>query len=110
MACGSNGNGRLVGLDDLVDPFQPCDSMILRFYHTLMLQQVSTDMFSIQSLNSVSFMFGIAPTDVQHLVLGLLELHEIFTNPPLKPFHIPQDGFPSLQPVDYTTQLGALLI
>jgi len=27
-ACGSNGNGRTVGLDDLVGPFQPCDSMI----------------------------------------------------------------------------------
>ena len=29
-ACGSNGSGRMVGLDDLVGPFQPCcDSMIL---------------------------------------------------------------------------------
>ena len=28
-ACGSNGNGRTVGLDDLVGLFQPCDSMIL---------------------------------------------------------------------------------
>ena len=25
--CGSKGNGRAVGLDDLVGPFQPCDSM-----------------------------------------------------------------------------------
>ena len=30
--CGSKDNGRSVGLDDLVGPFQPCDSMILRFY------------------------------------------------------------------------------
>ena len=29
MACGSKGNGRTVGLDDPVGPFQPCDSMIL---------------------------------------------------------------------------------
>ena len=29
VACGSKGNGRTVGLDDLVDPFQPWDSMIL---------------------------------------------------------------------------------
>ena len=28
-ACGSNGNGRTVGLDDLVGPFQPYDAMIL---------------------------------------------------------------------------------
>ena len=30
MACGNSGSGRTVGLDDLVGPFQPCDSMILR--------------------------------------------------------------------------------
>ena len=28
VACGSKANGRTVGLDDLVGPFQPCDSMI----------------------------------------------------------------------------------
>jgi len=28
VACGSNGSRRTVGLDDLVGPFQPCDSMI----------------------------------------------------------------------------------
>jgi len=32
VACGSKGHGRTVGLDDLVGPFQPCDSMILRLY------------------------------------------------------------------------------
>ena len=30
VACGSKGNGRTVGLDDLVGPFQPCDSMKTR--------------------------------------------------------------------------------
>lgn len=29
VACGSNGNGRTDGLDDLVGPFQPYNSMIL---------------------------------------------------------------------------------
>ena len=29
VACGSKGNRRTVGLDDLVGPFQPSDSMIL---------------------------------------------------------------------------------
>lgn len=29
VGCGSNGNGRMVGLHDLVGPFQPYDSMIL---------------------------------------------------------------------------------
>jgi len=32
VACGSKGNGRTVGLDDLIGPFQPQDSMILWFY------------------------------------------------------------------------------
>jgi len=27
VACGSKGNGRTVGLDGLVGPFQPCDTM-----------------------------------------------------------------------------------
>jgi len=29
VACGSNGSGRMAGLDDLVGPFQPYYSMIL---------------------------------------------------------------------------------
>ena len=29
VACGSKSNRRTVGLDDLVDPFQACYSMIL---------------------------------------------------------------------------------
>jgi len=29
LTCSSNGDGRMVGLDDLIGPFQPCDSMIL---------------------------------------------------------------------------------
>jgi len=28
-SCGSSGSGRTTGLDDLVGPLQPCDSMIL---------------------------------------------------------------------------------
>jgi len=39
VACGSNGDGRVNGLDDLVGPFQPCDSMILWFYVTLHILQ-----------------------------------------------------------------------
>jgi len=28
VACGSKGNGMTVGLDGLVGPFQPCDSVM----------------------------------------------------------------------------------
>jgi len=37
VACGSNGNGRMVGLDDHVCPFQPCDSMILSYAEPCMM-------------------------------------------------------------------------
>jgi len=30
VACGSNDNGRMVGLDNLVGPLQPWDSMVLQ--------------------------------------------------------------------------------
>ncbi|KAK4827796.1 hypothetical protein QYF61_021788 [Mycteria americana] len=53
-------------------------------------------------------MFGIAPTQVQDLALGLAEFHEVHTGPPLKPVKVPLDGIPSLQHVDHTTQLGVI--
>jgi len=28
VACGSSGDGRMVGLDELVGPFQPCDMIL----------------------------------------------------------------------------------
>ena len=36
-ACGSSGEGRMVGLDDLAGHFHPCDSMILCFYASMLL-------------------------------------------------------------------------
>ena len=44
------------------------------------------------------FVFGIAPTKMQELALGL--------SPPFKPVKISLDGIPYLQYVDLTTQLG----
>ena len=43
VAHGSNGNGKTVGLDGLVGPFQPCDSMILQFLHI----QYVTDIYHL---------------------------------------------------------------
>ncbi|KAK4811347.1 hypothetical protein QYF61_027576 [Mycteria americana] len=43
-------------------------------------------------------MFGIAPTQVQDLALGLAELHEVRTGPLLKP----------LKSINHTTQLGVI--
>ncbi|KAK4831319.1 hypothetical protein QYF61_016808 [Mycteria americana] len=54
------------------------------------------------------FVLGIALTHVQVLALGLVELPEVCTGPPLKPVKVPLDGIPSLQCVDCTTQLGVI--
>ena len=39
VACGTNGNGKAVGLDDLAGRFQHCDSMLL--YSGILLRQLS---------------------------------------------------------------------
>ncbi|KAM6384895.1 dTDP-D-glucose 4,6-dehydratase isoform 4-T5 [Alca torda] len=47
-------------------------------------------------------------TQVRDLALGLVELHDVRTDPPLKPVQVPLDGIPSLQHVDRATQLGVV--
>jgi len=54
------------------------------------------------------FVLGVAPTHVQDLVLGLVELYEVHMGPPLKPVQVPLDGIPFLQRVDHTTHLGVI--
>jgi len=39
---------------------------------------------------------GIALTQVQDLLLGLVELHDVGMGPPLKPVQVLLDGIPSL--------------
>lgn len=50
------------------------------------------------------FVFGIALTHVQDLVLGRVELHGVPTGGSLKPL----DGIPSLQHVNGTTRLSVI--
>lgn len=42
------------------------------------------------------FVLGIAPTQMQVLALGLVELHEDCSGPPLKLVKVPLGGVPSL--------------
>ncbi|KAJ7399076.1 hypothetical protein BTVI_118605 [Pitangus sulphuratus] len=51
---------------------------------------------------------GIALTQLQHLALGPVELHEVCIGPPLKPVKVSLDGIPSLEYVNCTTQLGVI--
>ena len=45
---------------------------------------------------------------MQDLALGLVELHEVCTGPPLKPVKVPMDSIPSFQHVNHTTELGVI--
>jgi len=49
VACGTNGNGKVVGLDDLAGHFQPCDSMILWFYETTTVITVITIIYLLSA-------------------------------------------------------------
>ena len=48
---------------------------------------------------------GFAPTQMQDLALGIVELHEVHTGPPLKPVWVPLDVILSFRHVNGTTQL-----
>ncbi|TRZ26218.1 hypothetical protein HGM15179_000830 [Zosterops borbonicus] len=52
------------------------------------------------------FVLGVTPTHVQDLALGLVELYEVHTIPPLHPVKLLFGGISSLQRVDCTTQLS----
>ncbi|KAK4806919.1 LOW QUALITY PROTEIN: hypothetical protein QYF61_012640 [Mycteria americana] len=70
-------------------------------YPQVLLCRAALNPFIPQSV----LILGIALTQVQDLVLGLVELHEVHMGPLLKPVKIPLDGSPSLY---CTTQLGVI--
>jgi len=72
--------------------------------HTQVLHSAALHPFFTQPV----FVLGIALTHVQDLALGLAELHEVRTGPPLKPVKVPLDGIPLLQHVHRTTEYGGI--
>ncbi|KAK4821259.1 hypothetical protein QYF61_017137 [Mycteria americana] len=78
--------------------------LLINQHPQVLLLRAALSPFSVQPV----FVLGIAPTHVQDLALGLVELHEVHMGPPLKPVKVPLDGIPSLQRVICTTQLGII--
>ncbi|KAK4827407.1 hypothetical protein QYF61_017837 [Mycteria americana] len=78
--------------------------LLINQHPQVLLLRVALNPFSAWPV----FVFGIAPTHVQDLELGLVELHEVRTGPLLKPVKVPLDGIPFLQCVDHTTQVGII--
>ncbi|KAK4824261.1 hypothetical protein QYF61_012527 [Mycteria americana] len=78
--------------------------LLINQHSQVFLLRAALNPFSAQPV----FVLEIAPTRVQDLALGLVELHEVCMGPLLKPVKVPLDGTPSLQHVDCTTQLGVI--
>ncbi|KAK4827472.1 hypothetical protein QYF61_018708 [Mycteria americana] len=78
--------------------------LLINQHPQVLLLRVALNPFSAQPM----FLLGIASTHVKDLALGLVELHEVRTGPPLKPVKVPLDGIPSLRRVNRTTQLGVV--
>ncbi|KAK4821092.1 hypothetical protein QYF61_013420 [Mycteria americana] len=78
--------------------------LLINQHPQVILLRAALNPFSTQPV----FVLGIAPTHVQDLALGLVELHEVCTGPPLKPVKVSLDGILSLQCVNHSTQLGII--
>jgi len=92
-----------------VDPEEECTlpghvELLVNQNPQVLLGRAALHPFSAQPV----LVLGIAPTQVQNFALGLVQLHEIHTGPPLKPLRVPLDGIPSLQCVDFNTQLRVI--
>jgi len=79
--------------------------VMLSFLSAKTPESFSSGLLSIHSLPRYICSW-IPPTCVQDLALGLVELHEVCTGPPLK--SIPLDGIPAFQHVNLTMQLGVI--
>ncbi|GAB0206720.1 mitochondrial enolase superfamily member 1 [Grus japonensis] len=78
--------------------------LLINQYPQVLLLRAAFNPFSTQPI----VVLGNAPTHVQDLALGLVELHAVHTGSPLQPVKVPLDGIPPLQGVDHTTQLGVV--
>jgi len=78
--------------------------LLIHQYPQVLLLRAALEPLSSQPL----FVFEVAPTHVQDLALGLVELHVVHAGPPLQPVKVPLNGISSLQCVSRTTQLGVV--
>ena len=62
--------------------------LLINQHPQVFLLRVALNPFSVQPV----LVFGIAPTQMQDLALGLLEPHEVCKGPPLQPVKVPLDG------------------
>ena len=78
--------------------------LLINQHPQVLLLRAALNPFSAQPV----FVLGIALAQMQDLALGLVELHEVCTGPPLKPVQDPLDCIPALQCVNCMTQFGVV--
>ncbi|KAK4823520.1 hypothetical protein QYF61_003029 [Mycteria americana] len=78
--------------------------LLINQHTQVLLLRAALNPFSAQTV----FVLGIAPTHVQDLALGLVDLHEVCMGPPSKSVKVPLGGIPSLQRVNCTMQPGVV--
>jgi len=77
---------------------------LLTNQHPQVLHSSTLNPFSTQPV----LLLEIALTHMQDLALGVVELHEVDTGLFLQPAKVPLDSIPSLNHINYTTQLGVI--
>ncbi|KAK4827094.1 hypothetical protein QYF61_014196 [Mycteria americana] len=78
--------------------------LFIHQYPQVLLHRAALNPFIPQPV----LILGADPTQVQDLVLGLAEPHEVHMGPLLQLVQVPLDGIPSLRHVNCTTQLGVV--
>jgi len=70
----------------------------------VLLGRAALSVFFSQSV----YMSGIVPTQVQHLALGLVEIHQVCRGSLFKPVQVPLDGIHFFCDINYTTHLSII--
>lgn len=73
-------------------------------YPQVLLPRAALSLFILQSL----WMWGVASTQMQEIMLGLTEFHEVCMSPLLKSVKVPWGGIPSLEQTSCNPQLGVI--
>lgn len=99
----SDADQDMVGILNCCTLLGHAELLVHQLPQVLLLRTVPNS-FSAQPL----LVLGTAPTQVQHLTLGLVDLHGLHMGAPLKPIQVSLHSILSLQHVNSTTKLGVI--
>jgi len=96
----------------LMQPIIPLAFQAANAHCWLMSSSLSTRIprssAALLSRSSSPTLYGIAPSHMQHLTLGLVEVHQVPVESLFKIVQVPLDIIPSFYSINCTTQLGVI--